>query len=109
MDYSVSTHLYNLIVLNIPKIKRSDRMITIKQTIISWLFLIILTLASVFVGKVLDNNVIFITSVLLIVFLKGQQITDIFMELKDAPRMWRLLLLGYVFIIPSVICVIYLL
>jgi len=84
-------------------------MVTTKQAIISWLFLIILTLASVYAGKVLDNNVMFITAVLLIVFLKGQQITDIFMELRNAPRMWRLLLLGYVFIIPGAICAIYLL
>jgi len=83
-------------------------MLTTKQTIMSWLFLIILTLVSVYAGKVLDNNLVFITTVLLIVFLKGQQITDIFMELRDAPRMWRLLLLSYVFIIPTAICAIYL-
>lgn len=84
-------------------------MITTKQTIISWLLLIILTLASVYAGKIIDNNVVFIATVLLIVFLKGQQITDIFMELREAPRMWRLLLLGYVFVVPGVICAIYLL
>lgn len=84
-------------------------MITLKQTIVSWLLLIALTLVSVFAGKVFDNNVIFICSVLLIVFLKGQQITDIFLELREAPKMWRMLLLSYVFIIPSIICVIYLL
>jgi hypothetical protein len=84
-------------------------MVTTKQTIISWLLLIVLTLISVYVGKFLDNNVAFITSVLFIVFLKGQQITDIFMELREAPKMWRILLMGYVFIIPGVICAIYLL
>jgi len=84
-------------------------MVTTKQTIISWLLLVILTLLSVYVGKVLENNVAFIMSVLFIVFLKGQQITDIFMELREAPRMWRMLLMGYVFIIPGVICAIYLL
>ncbi len=83
-------------------------MITLKQTIVSWILLIALTLVSVYIGKVFDNKAIFISSVLLIVFLKGQQITDIFMELRDAPRMWRLLLLSYVFIIPAAICVIYL-
>lgn len=84
-------------------------MITTKQTIISWLLLIIFTVISVYIGKVLESNLLFIGSVLFIVFLKGQQITDIFMELREAPRMWRLLLLGYVFIIPAVICAIYLL
>mgnify|MGYP000249858988 CR=1 FL=1 len=84
-------------------------MVTTKQTIISWLLLIVLTLISVYAGKVLENNVAFITSVLFIVFIKGQQITDIFMELREAPIMWRILLMGYVFIIPGVICAIYLL
>lgn len=84
-------------------------MITVKQTIISWVLLISLTLASVYADQVMENNVLFIMSVLLIVFLKGQQITDIFMELREAPKMWRMLLLSYVLIIPIVICTIYLL
>jgi hypothetical protein len=84
-------------------------MITLKQTMISWVLLISLTLASVYAGQVIENNVLFIVCVLLIVFLKGQQITDIFMELREAPKMWRMLLLSYVFIIPTIICVIYLL
>ena len=84
-------------------------MITLKQTIVSWALLILLTLASVYAGKVIENYTLFIVSTLLIVFLKGQQITDIFMELREAPKMWRLLLLSYVFIIPAVICAIYLL
>jgi len=84
-------------------------MITLKQTIISWGLLILLTLVSAYVGQVIENNVLFIVSVLLIVFLKGQQVTDIFMELCEAPKMWRMLLLSYVFIVPTIICVIYLL
>ncbi len=84
-------------------------MITLKQTIISWLLLISLTLASVYAGQVIENNVLFVVSILLIVFLKGQQITDIFMELREAPKMWRMLLLSYVLIIPTIICTIYLL
>jgi hypothetical protein len=83
-------------------------MITTKQTIISWLFLIILTLASVYAGKVIENDVMFIVCVLFIVFLKGQQIIDVFMELREAPIMWRIILLSYVLIIPGVICAIYL-
>lgn len=84
-------------------------MITLKQTIISWLLLIILTFSSVYIGQVINPPEYLIAFVLLIVFLKGQQITDVFMELRTAPKMWRILLLGYVFIIPAVICVIYLL
>jgi len=84
-------------------------MITLKQTIISWCLLILLTLVSAYVGQVIENNVLFIVSVLLIVFLKGQQVTDIFMELREAPKMWRMLLLSYAFVVPTIICVIYLL
>jgi hypothetical protein len=78
-----------------------------KQIIISWLILVLLTFASVVIGKFFDNYIAFITAVLFIVFLKGQQIVDVFMELKTAPRMWRLLLLSYVILIPLIISVIY--
>jgi len=102
MGYFIPTYLYYLTGCN-------KAMITVKQTIISWVLLISLTLASVYADQVMENNVLFIMSVLLIVFLKGQQITDIFMELREAPKMWRMLLLSYVLIIPVVICTIYLL
>lgn len=78
-----------------------------KQIIISWLILIALTLLSVFIGEIVENHTLFILLVLAIVFLKGQQIVDIFMELKTAPRMWRLILLSYVILIPAIITTIY--
>jgi cytochrome c oxidase subunit IV len=84
-------------------------MVTLKQILVSWVLLILLTLTSVYIGKILENNTLFVITVFLIVFLKGQQITDVFMELREAPRMWRLLLLSYVFIVPAIICAIYLL
>ncbi len=43
----------------------------------------------------------------LTVAIKGQQITDIFMELSHAPRMWRLLFLSYVIILPIILGLIY--
>jgi cytochrome c oxidase subunit IV len=55
-----------------------------------------------------SSHAVFIFLVLLIIFLKGQQIIDIFMELKHAPKRWRALLMSYVIIIPIVICTIYL-
>lgn len=84
-------------------------MITEKQIIMSWFVLIALTLISVFVSGLVDSKALFLFIVLLIVFIKGYQITDIFMELRNAPRMWRITLLSYVFIIPAVICAIYIL
>ncbi len=82
--------------------------ITSKRIIISWVWLIVLTLLSVTLGKLGTHENIFIITVLFIVALKGQQIIDIFMELKFAPPKWRFLLLSYIVIIPLVITIIYL-
>ncbi len=80
-----------------------------KQSLVSWTVLILLTLLSVYIGKVFDQPAIFITCVLLIVFLKGQQIVDVFMELKHAPKRWRLLIMSYVLLVPFVLLIIYIL
>lgn len=82
---------------------------TAKKITVSWILLLVLTCLSVVIGLVLENQVLFVFTALLIVFLKGQQIIDIFMELKYAPTNWRLIILSYVIIIPSVIFLIYLL
>jgi cytochrome c oxidase subunit IV len=78
----------------------------------SWGWLIILTLASVAIGYYFQsssvNSFIFIGLVMLIVALKGQQIIDVFMELKHAPRFWRNIMLAYVIVIPLIITIIYL-
>ncbi|WDE05115.1 cytochrome C oxidase subunit IV family protein [Thalassomonas viridans] len=42
----------------------------------------------------------------LLTIIKGQQITDVFMELRHAPANWRLFLLAYVVIIPVLLGVI---
>lgn len=84
-----------------------------KKNTLSWLWLLALTIISVYVGEVLElfnvQKNLFILIVLFIVFLKGQQIIDVFMELKHAPKLWRRLLLAYVVLLPSVIGLIYLL
>jgi len=76
---------------------------------LSWLWLMALTVISTFIGLVINNKALFIVSVLFIVFLKGQQIIDIFMELSQAPKLWRRLLLGYVTLLPIIIGFIYIL
>lgn len=80
-----------------------------KKNIASWLWLMALTIMSTYVGLIFDNKVMFISSALFIVFLKGQQIIDVFMELAQAPKFWRWLLLGYVTVLPMIIGCIYLL
>ncbi len=77
--------------------------------LISWLWLIILTFISVYITLIIENKALFITSALAIVFLKGKQIIDIFMELNQAPNFWRILFLSYVVLIPTVIGFIYIL
>lgn len=78
----------------------------------NWLWLIILTVLSVGVGMYFQTGgltkTIFIVLVMAIIAVKGQQIIDIFMELKHAPKTWRLLLLNYVILIPAIISIIYL-
>jgi len=76
---------------------------------LSWLWLILLTLLSVGFNQITSNTYLWLLSVFIIVFLKGQQIVDIFMELKHAPVMWRMLLLGYVVILPGILFTIYIL
>lgn len=80
-----------------------------KKNTLSWLWLMALTVISTFIGLVISNKALFIVSVLFIVFLKGQQIIDIFMELSKAPKFWRRLLLGYVTLLPIIIGFIYIL
>jgi len=84
-----------------------------KKNTLSWLWLLALTIASTYVGLLFDivNNQksLFISVVLFIVFLKGQQIIDVFMELKQAPKFWRRLLMAYVILLPIIIGLIYLL
>lgn len=83
-----------------------------KKATLSWLWLLALTILSVYIGQLLElfntQKSLFISVVLFIVFLKGQQIIDIFMELKQAPKFWRRLLLAYVILLPFIIGTIYL-
>ena len=83
-----------------------------KKNTISWLLLLLLTVVSTYVDLFLElfntQNSLFIIVVLFIVYLKGQQIIDVFMELKQAPKLWRRLLLAYVILLPVIIGLIYL-
>lgn len=81
----------------------------VKSATISWLCLLLLTCISVYLDNFTENYVLFISAALVIVFIKGQQIVDIFMELNTAPKLWRLLFLSYVFLIPTIIGLIYIL
>jgi len=90
-----------------------NKQLSNKKNTLSWLYLLVLTVISTYIGRFFEffdlNKSFFIMSVLFIVFLKGQQIIDVFMELAQAPKLWRGLLLGYVIVLPIIIAVIYLL
>ncbi len=81
---------------------------TMIPSIISWLLLIALTLISVYMTSIITSRSLLISCALIIVFLKAQQIIDIFMELKHAPKPWRLVLLSYIFLVPLILTIIYL-
>ena len=81
---------------------------TTKKALISWLWLIVLTFLSAYLDRFIGYGWIVVCTALFVVFLKGQQIIDIFMELKHAPRFWRMLLLSYVLLIPLILTLIYL-
>lgn len=104
MDYFISAYLRNLTLMT--------SINTNKKNTLSWLWLLILTVISTYIGSFFAlfdiQKSLFIAVVLFIVFLKGQQIIDVFMELKHAPKLWRRLLLGYVTLLPIIIGVIYL-
>lgn len=81
---------------------------TTKRALLSWFWLIALTFFSAYLDRFIGHGWIFVITALFVVFLKGQQIIDIFMELKHAPRFWRILLLSYVLVIPLILTLIYL-
>ncbi|GHE83920.1 cytochrome C oxidase subunit IV family protein [Thalassotalea profundi] len=85
-----------------------DLVMTNTQALISWAILVFLTVLSVYLGQIIHSTTLFSVFIFAIVFFKGQLITDIFMELKYAPSRWRIIMLGYVLIVPSIICAIYL-
>ncbi len=76
---------------------------------ITWFVLILLTLVSFFADVLIKNYVFFVLLAMVVVFIKGQLIVDVFMELKTAPKKWRLILLSYVMIVPIIISLIYML
>jgi hypothetical protein len=80
----------------------------------AYIYLIVLTIISAFMGEVelnltRDIASIFLVAILMISTFKGLQIIDTFMELKHAPKLWRKLLLSYVVLIPTIIALIYIL
>ncbi len=73
----------------------------------AWLILMIATAITWYLGEVGAAGTGAIVSMLLIAFVKGRLVILDFMELRNAPRMWRLLLEGWMLLVGSLILLAY--
>ena len=70
------------------------------------IFLLMFTIISTALSQFYGQSLWLILTVVGLTIIKGQQITDVFMELKNAPAKWRYMLLGYAVLLPVIIGVI---
>lgn len=75
---------------------------------IIWIILITLTIITAAIGYFEMSGVYVVAFVLLTVTIKGQLIIDYYMGLKNVRAHWRLAMFGFVFVIPGIIFVGYL-
>ena len=73
----------------------------------AWLVLMIATAITWYLGEVGAAGTSAIVGMLLIAFVKGRLVILDFMELRQAPRMWRLLLEGWMLLVGSLILLAY--
>lgn len=73
----------------------------------AWLILIIATGITWYLGEVGAAGTPAIVAMLLIAFVKGRLVILDFMELRDAPRLWRILLEGWMILVGSLILIAY--
>lgn len=73
----------------------------------AWLVLMIATAITWYLGEVGAAGTGAIFGMLLIAFVKGRLVILDFMELRNAPRMWRLLLEGWMLLVGSLILLAY--
>ena len=73
----------------------------------AWLVLMIATAITWYLGEVRAAGTGAIVGILLIAFVKGRLVILDFMELRQAPRMWRLLLEGWMLLVGSLILLAY--
>ena len=73
----------------------------------AWLLLLIATGITWWLGDVGAAGTGAILAMLAIVFVKGRMVILDFMELRDAPLMWRLLLEGWLILVGGLILLAY--
>ena len=73
----------------------------------AWLILMVATSITWYLGEVGAAGTLAIVSMLLIAFVKGRLVILDFMELRAAPRLWRILLEGWLILVSSLILLAY--
>lgn len=73
----------------------------------AWLLLIVATLITWYLGEVGAVGTTAIVTMLLIACLKGRLVILDFMALRDAPRLWRILLEGWMLLVSALILLAY--
>ena len=69
----------------------------------AWLVLMVATAITWYLGEVGAAGTSAIVAMLLIAFIKGRLVILDFMELREAPRMWRVLLEGWLILVSGLI------
>lgn len=73
----------------------------------AWLVLMVATGITWYLGEVGAAGTLSIVAMLLIAFVKGRLVILDFMELREAPLIWRLLLEGWLIVVSSLILLAY--
>jgi caa(3)-type oxidase subunit IV len=73
----------------------------------AWLILIVATGITWYLGEVGAAGTLAIVAMLAIAFIKGRLVILDFMELREAPLMWRVLLEGWLILVSSLILLAY--
>jgi caa(3)-type oxidase subunit IV len=73
----------------------------------AWVVLLIATCATWYLGEVGAAGTAAIVAMLTIAFIKGRLVILDFMELREAPLMWRMILEGWLILVSSLILLAY--
>ena len=73
----------------------------------AWLVLMIATSITWYLGEVGAAGTAPIVAMLVIAFIKGRLVILDFMELREAPRLWRILLESWLILVSSLILLAY--
>ena len=73
----------------------------------AWVVLLMATCATWYLGEVGAAGTMAIVTMLIIAFIKGRLVVLDFMELRQAPLMWRLILEGWLILVSSLILLAY--